>query len=82
VTLHIFQSTQSPELYGFTVDPGGANLPADDGPWEAAGDAIPLGTTMASTSPEIAQAVEANGYALVKGRSVSPTLIPEGEAKP
>jgi hypothetical protein len=39
-----------------------------------AGDAIPLGTTMASTSPEIAQQIECNGYALVKGVAACPAI--------
>jgi hypothetical protein len=82
VTLHIFQSNQTPEMYGFTVDPSGANLPADEGPWVDAGTAIPLGTTMASTSPEIAKAIEANGFALVKGHSVSTVRIPKADIRP
>jgi hypothetical protein len=82
VTLHIFQSNQTPEMYGFTVDPSGANLPADEGPWVDAGTAIPLGTTMASTSPEIAKAIEANGFALVKSHSVSTVRIPKGDIRP
>jgi hypothetical protein len=82
VTLYIFQSTQTPEMYGFTTDPSGANLPAGDGPWVDAGTAIPLGTTMASTSPEIAKAIEANGFALVKSHSVSTVRIPKADIRP
>ena len=32
-TYYVFQATNSPELRGFTDDPTGAALPADDGPW-------------------------------------------------
>lgn len=82
MTLHIFQSQKTPEMFGFTADPIGTNLPAEDGPWERAGNAIPLGVTMASTSPEIAQQIERDGYALVKGHSVSPPHVRRTESKP
>lgn len=82
MTLHLFQSTQTLELFGFTVDPTGSNLPAEDGPWERAANAIPLGTTMASTSPEIAQEVELNGYALVKGRTIAQPHLPKKDSTP
>ena len=82
MTLHIFQSAKTRELYGFTVDAAGTNLPTEDGPWGIAGNAIPLGTTMASTSPEFAQQIERNGYALVKGHAVSPPHVLTTESKP
>lgn len=80
--MHIFQSAKTPEMYGFTTDPNGTNLPSEDAPWESAGSAIPLGTTMASTSPEIAQQIERNGFALVKGHTVSAPLLRKGDFKP
>src|SRR3954447_11236727 len=80
--LHIFQSAKMPELYGFTVDATGANLPVKDGPWEVAGNTIPLGTTMASTSPGIAHQIERNGYALVKGHSVSQPHLRRNDSRP
>jgi hypothetical protein len=79
---HIFRSQKTPEMFGFTVDPVGANLPAEDGPRERAGLAIPLGVTMASTSPEITQQIEGKGYALVKGHSVSQPHVRRTESKP
>jgi hypothetical protein len=82
MSLHIFRSTQTPALYGFTVDPSGANLPADNGPWERAGNAIPLGTTMASTSPQIAEQIERRGYALVKGHTVSQPDVQRSDSAP
>jgi len=77
-----FPVPETPELFGFTVDQTGSNLPPEDGPWERAGDAIPLGTTMASTSPQIAQQVERNGCALVKGHSVSQPHLLRGDSRP
>jgi hypothetical protein len=82
MTLHIFQSQRTPELFGFTANYWGENLPPTDGPWERVGDAIPLGATMASTSPEIAQQIERNGYALVKGHSASQPHLHRGDSKP
>jgi hypothetical protein len=78
---HILQSRKTPELFGFTVDETGENLPSEDGPWETAGNAIPLGITMASTSPKIGQEIERKGYALVKGRSVSQPHLHGGDSK-
>lgn len=69
-------------MFGFTVDDTGANLPVEEGPWEKAGNAIPLGVTMASTSPEIAQQIELNGYALVRGHSETPPNLRKGDSRP
>jgi hypothetical protein len=81
MTLYIFQSITVPGLYGFTPDAPGANLPIESGPWAVAGDALPLGATMASKSPEIDQEIEANGYALVESRTSQPQL-PRTDSKP
>jgi hypothetical protein len=40
-SLHVFQSTAVPEMFGFSVVADGTNLPIENGPWEPAGDAIP-----------------------------------------
>jgi hypothetical protein len=82
MTLHIFRSQKSSELFGFTIDDTGSNLPGEDGPWEKAGNAIPLGATMASTSPEIAKQVARGGYALVEGRSGSQPNVRRTESMP
>lgn len=81
-SLHVFQSTKTPEMFGFTVVADGTNLPIENGPWEPAGDAIPLGITMASTSPAIVQQIECNGYALVKGHSASQPHLRRGDSEP
>jgi len=82
MSLHIFQSRKTPELFAFTVDETGQNLPPEDRPWEKAGNAIPLGTTMASTSPEIDRQIERDGYALVKGRSVAQPHLHKDDSRP
>jgi hypothetical protein len=82
MTLHVFRSISVPELYGFTADAAGANLPVETGPWAAAGEELPLGTAMAAKSPEIDQEIEANGYALVENRRSSQPLLPRTDSKP
>jgi len=69
-------------VFGFTVDVTGENLPSENEPWQRAGPTIPLGTTMASTSPKLGQQIERNGYALVKGYSASPAQPDGGDVKP
>jgi hypothetical protein len=81
-SLHVFQSTKVPEMFGFTLVADGTNLSIENGPWEPAGDTIPLGATMASTSPEIARQIECNGYALVKGHSASQPHLRIGDSEP
>jgi hypothetical protein len=51
-------------------------------PWARAGSAIPLGTTMASTSPEIAQQVDSHGYQLVKGHTMSQPHLRKNDSTP
>jgi hypothetical protein len=75
VTLLIFQSVKTPELFGFTADASGTNLPAACGPWKRMGDAIPLGVAMASASPAFGTHLDRYGFALVKGHSVSPLKV-------
>jgi hypothetical protein len=82
MAVHIFQSISIPELYGFTADATGANLPTETGPWATAGNAMPLGTTMASTSPEIDQEIERTGFALVKGRRMSEPRVRVSDSEP
>lgn len=57
-------------LYGFTVDPTGANLPKEDGPWKEVGALVPLGKIIGETSLEITQDIKRSGYALLKGAAV------------
>jgi hypothetical protein len=82
MVLHIFQSKKAPNRFAFTIDETGANLPIGEGEWERSGTAIPLGVTMASTSPEIARQIEIDGYALVEGHSAAERHLPEGESTP
>jgi hypothetical protein len=82
MTLHVYQSAKTPELFGFTTDPTGKNLPAEFGKWESVGDTIPIGTTMASTSTEIATQIKCSGFTLVKGHALSSQRLPQSEGPP
>lgn len=42
--IHLFRSLKEPDVFGFTGDAAGVNLPAELGPWTAAGAGGPLGT--------------------------------------
>lgn len=55
--IRIFQSAVTPELFGFTPDLLGTNLPAACGPWVGTGDTIPLGVAMASPGFGLGQQV-------------------------
>jgi hypothetical protein len=61
---------KTPALYGITINRTGANLPAEDGPWQEVGALISLGETTTERSPEIAEDVKRSGYALLKGATV------------
>ena len=37
MTISLFRSAKEPDVFGFTVDPAGSNLPAQLGPWQSAG---------------------------------------------
>lgn len=81
MTLHIFPSAKKPELFGFTIDATGANVPLRMARGGVPGT-IPLGTTMASSSPQMGQQIVRYGYALVEGHSVSEPRVPKTESKP
>jgi DNA-binding XRE family transcriptional regulator len=71
--LYTFQSNRAPNIFGFTADPEGANLPVNKGLWYRTGSTVPLGLTMASTPAEIHEEIGRTGYALVKGYPIPPT---------
>ena len=67
--IYLFRSTTDTEVFGFTDDPAGINLPVDFAPWRRAGDgtAIYLGdnsvslTGIGSSEPVMA-AIKRDGY--------------------
>jgi hypothetical protein len=63
MAIYLFVSKTTPSLRAFTSDPGGANLPADYGPWTFMGHSIPTRKTVGV----VAEAVERNGFFLLSG---------------
>jgi hypothetical protein len=70
--LTLFRSTTEPDIFGFTVDPTGSNLPDEFGPWRKAGEGIAARTHegnsfdgLASSDPVI-KMVEKHGFYLAR----------------
>jgi hypothetical protein len=78
--LSLFKSTTEADLFGYTADPSGGNLPAEFGPWLKAGEGSPAeahagqGPNGLSPSDPISTAVARDGFYLV--RSGVPTHSP------
>jgi len=81
--LTLFRSAKEPDIFGFTADMTGSNLPAEFGPWLKAGESTSAqtyaGTSLdglASSDPVI-KAVERDGFYLARsGVTVAPTPDP------
>ena len=63
MALHIFQSVTTPEVYSFTLDVKGKNLPEDLGPWVNADRSIPVGID--NPSAKIGSNIARCGYAII-----------------
>ena len=70
--LSLFKSTKETDLFGYTADPSGGNLPAEFGPWQKAGEGSPAEAHAGhkpnglSPSDPISMAVERDGFYLVR----------------
>ena len=73
MTFALFRSSSDPNLFGFTADAEGSNLPAELGPWEKAGGGtahrLSAGADLEAlaSSDLIIKAVEEDGYFLAMG---------------
>jgi hypothetical protein len=72
MTITLFRSTKEPDVFGFTVDPTGSNLPAQLGPWQSAG-AGTVATSYAETnldglalSDPVMRAIKQDGFYLTR----------------
>lgn len=65
MSLHVFRSVNAARLYGVTIDPTGANLPLEDGPWESAGDLLRLDQGAGLASSTLGSDIVRQGYALL-----------------
>jgi hypothetical protein len=76
--INLFQSDADPEVFGFTRDPTGQNLPARFAPWRKASHAgsLYLGTGESSAElgakDPVIRAVQTKGYYLVETRTIQP----------
>jgi hypothetical protein len=72
VKLTLFRSTKEPDIFGFTSDPTGNNLPGQFGPWFKAGEGSPAQTYAGdcleglALSDPVIRAVEHEGFYLAR----------------
>jgi hypothetical protein len=81
----IFQSSKDSDIFGFTTDHTGANLPSQFGPWNSiGGHALPAGTGIAGVagSDVIANALMTHGYYVGRSGGVSVTMSDPEPARP
>ena len=70
--LTLFRSTKEPDIFGFTSDPTGHNLPGQFGPWHKAGQGSSAQTYAGNSleglalSDPVIRAVEHEGYYLAR----------------
>jgi hypothetical protein len=72
MTISLFRSMQEPDVFAFTDDPTGGNLPTELGPWQSAG-AGTAATSYAGASLDglamsdpVMRAVERDGFYLAR----------------
>ena len=83
MAISLFRSAKDQDVFGFTADPSGANLPAELGPWHKAGPGTAAqsyaGSSLdglASSDPVI-KAVERDGFYLARsGPTISSAAEP------
>ena len=68
---HLFQSGSDPDLFGFTADASGANLPDRFKPWQKIGNALNVrrgeAVTSVGSASVIIDAVKRDGFYLARG---------------
>ena len=70
--LTLFRSTKDPDVFGFTADPTGSNLPDEFGPWPKAGEGTAAqayaGDSLGgiASSDPVVRAVERDGFYLAR----------------
>jgi hypothetical protein len=79
--LTLFRSAKDTDIFGFTSDPAGCNLPDELGPWCKAGNSAQIyaGTSLdglASSDP-VRKAVERDGFYLARSGIFAVSATPE-----
>jgi hypothetical protein len=74
--IHIFKSLKAPDVFGFTGDETGKNLPRDLGPWTRSGNALetgPSGTASGGigSSELVFAAIEKDGFYVARSETIS-----------
>jgi hypothetical protein len=73
MNLTLFRSTKEPDVFDFTADPTGQNLPGELGPWRKAGEGSAAQTHAEDglggipLSDPVIKAVERDGFYLARG---------------
>jgi hypothetical protein len=80
MAIFLFRSAKEPDVFGFTADPAGANLPAELGPWHKAGTGTAAqsyaGSSLDGLDPVI-KAVGRDGFYLARsGLTISSAAEP------
>jgi hypothetical protein len=72
MAISLFRSTKEPDVFGFTADPAGGNLPSELAPWQRAGSGTAAqsfaGTSLdgLALSDPVIKAVERDGFFLAR----------------
>jgi hypothetical protein len=74
--IHIFQSLKERDVFGFTADGTGGNLPSDLGPWTRSGNAIETGlgrlaSGAVGSSELVFTAIEKDGFYVARSETIS-----------
>jgi hypothetical protein len=76
--IHLFQSTRELDVFDFTSDKRGANLPADLAPWTRSGEgcAVETGPDIAvlaggGSSDPVVSAIEHGGFYVARSETIS-----------
>jgi hypothetical protein len=74
--LSLFRSTVEQNVFGFTADPTGCNLPEEFGPWQKAGEGTSAHTYAENSldglalSDPVIRAVERDGFYLARSGTI------------
>jgi hypothetical protein len=72
MNIYLFRSTKEPDIFGFTADSTGGNLPDEFGPWRAAGGGSAAQAYAGSSldgqaaSDPVVKALERDGFYLAR----------------
>lgn len=75
--LHIFQSSREPDVFGFTADEAGNNLPSEFSPWLEPGNGGETETSLGSSmmrdgsSGPIFTAIQRDGFYVARSETLS-----------